>query len=78
MRDLAVCTVYSGRNAKPIDLEIPLGISADELICALYAVFEKSGERYGRFARCEYPPALLHGSRSLSEYGVRNGTVIRL
>ena len=61
------------------DLDIPLDISANELIVGLNSIF-KLGMDTGDFLYChlktENPIALLRGNKPLSEYRLRNGTVI--
>ncbi len=62
-----------------IDLEIPLNISANELVTALNAAYElgiDTTDVKNCYLKAENPIALLKGNRMLSEFGVRNGTVI--
>lgn len=61
------------------DIEIPLFITANELVCALNNVYEL-GINIADIKKCylkaERPIALLKGNKTLAEFGVRNGTVI--
>ena len=62
-----------------VDLEIPLNISANELVTALNTAYElgiDTTDAKNCYLNAENPIALLKGNRMLSEYGVRNGTVI--
>ena len=61
------------------DLEIPLDITANELVIALntaYSLGIDTTDVKNCFLTAENPIALLKGNRQLSEYGVRNGTII--
>ena len=62
-----------------VDLEIPLNISANELVVALNTAYElgiDTTDVKNCYLKAENPIALLKGNRLLSEFGVRNGTVI--
>lgn len=66
------------RNAE-VDLEIPLDISANDLVNALNSAYElgiDTNNVKNCYLKAENPIALLKGNRQLSEFGVRNGTVI--
>lgn len=61
------------------DLEIPLDISANDLVNALnsaYALDIDTTDMKNCYLKTENPIALLKGKRLLYEFGVRNGTVI--
>jgi uncharacterized ubiquitin-like protein YukD len=63
------------------DLDVPLDISANELLAGLneaYGLGIDTGNAANCYLRAENPIALLRGSKTLSEYGVRNGTVIHI
>ena len=67
-----------GRNFTA-DLEIPLEISAHELVMALNEAFALGIDTLDTrncYLKASNPPALLKGSRTLAQLGVRNGTVI--
>lgn len=61
------------------DIEIPLYISANELVIALNSAYDL-GIDVSNVKKCymkaEKPIALLKGNKTLAEFGVRNGTVI--
>lgn len=62
------------------DLEVPLDISAEELIWALNVAYslgisiDKLPESY---LKAEDPIALIHGKKTLDAFGVHDGTTIR-
>ncbi|MDR1797995.1 MAG: EsaB/YukD family protein [Clostridiales Family XIII bacterium] len=63
------------------DIEVPVFISAEELLGGLNTAFDLGvdmGNAAECFLRTENPIALLRGSKTLSEYGIRNGTVLRI
>lgn len=62
-----------------VDLEIPLDISANELVIALNSAYNLGidvTDVKNCYLKSESPIALLKGNKLLAEYGVRNGTVI--
>ena len=62
-----------------VDLEIPLDITANELVNALNTAYElgiDTTDVKNCYLKAENPIALLKGNRLLSEFGVRNGTSI--
>lgn len=62
-----------------VDLEIPLDISANELVNALNSAYEL-GIDVSNIKNCylksENPIALLKGNKTLAEFGLRNSSVI--
>lgn len=61
------------------DLEIPLHISVNELVSALNEAYElgiDTSNAKSCYLKAENPIALLRGDKTLSEFGVRNGTVV--
>lgn len=62
-----------------VDLEVPLDISANELVVALNSAYDLGidvSDVKSCYLKAENPIALLKGNKKLSDYGVRNGTVI--
>ena len=62
-----------------IDLEVPLDISANDLVVALNSAYDLNidvSDVKHCYMKTESPIALLKGNKLLSEYGVRNGTII--
>ncbi len=61
------------------DVEVPLKITANELVTALNTAFDLGidvSDVKNCFFRAENPIALLRGEKTLEEFGVRNGTRI--
>ncbi len=61
------------------DLEIPLGISANELVIALNTAYElgiDTSDIKNCYLKSENPIALLKGNKTLLEFGLRNGSII--
>ena len=69
--------VYNRNQA--FDVEIPLNITANELVIGLNSAYDLGIDTTNAkncYLTAENPIALLKGNRLLSEYGLRNGTVI--
>ena len=61
------------------DIEVPLFITANELVTALNAAYELNIDTSNVrkcYLKAEKPIVLLKGNKTLAEFGVRNGTVI--
>lgn len=61
------------------DLEIPLNISANELVIALNQAYKLNIDIHdikNCFMKTENPIALLHGNKTLREYGIHNGSIL--
>lgn len=61
------------------DLEIPLDISANDLVNALNTAFDleiDTSDVSNCYLKAENPIALLKGNKLLADFGVRNGTII--
>lgn len=79
MENKAVIIFRMYKRNIEVDLEIPLDITANELVNALNVAYELGIDTTNVkncYLKAENPIALLKGNRLLSEYGVRNGTVI--
>ncbi len=64
---------------KCVDIEVPLNISANDLVVALNEAYMFGIDTMNVkdcYMKAENPFALLKGNRLLSEFGVRNGTII--
>lgn len=78
MADKAIIMFCANGNQR-VDLEVPLNITAVELIQALNSAYslgiaqDKLGESY---LKCENPIALLRGNKTLGEMGIHNGSKI--
>lgn len=61
------------------DLEIPLDISANELVLALNFAYDlniDTSDIKSCYLKAENPIALLRGNKTLAEFGLRNGSII--
>lgn len=61
------------------DLEIPLYITANELVVALNTAYElgiDTADIKNCYLKAENPIALLRGNKTLEEFGLRNGSII--
>jgi uncharacterized ubiquitin-like protein YukD len=67
------------KRNKTVDLEVPLNITANELVLALntaYGLGINTEDIKSCYLKAEKPIALLRGNRTLEEFGIRNGTTI--
>lgn len=63
------------------DVEVPLDITANDLVLALnsaYGLQIDTDDITKRYLKTENPIALLKGGRLLSEYKLKNGTCINV
>ncbi|MCA1054925.1 EsaB/YukD family protein [Rossellomorea aquimaris] len=77
--DKAIVILKIHKKKFTTDLEIPLNISANELVIALNAAYDLNidvSNVKDCYLKSENPIALLKGNKLLSEFGVINGTVI--
>ena len=75
-----VTAVFNMTKRKIVkDIEIPLYITANELVVALNEAYDLKSDTSNVkncYLKAEKPIALLRGNKTLEEFGVRNGTVI--
>ena len=67
------------RKNLSLDLEIPLNISANELVEALNTAYDLGidvSDIKNCYLKSENPIALLKGNKTLFEFGLRDGSVI--
>ncbi len=75
-----VVIIFNNKKANTsMDIEIPLNITATELVVGLNAAYDL-GIDVADIKKCylksEKPIALLKGNKLLSQYGIRNGSII--
>jgi uncharacterized ubiquitin-like protein YukD len=79
--DKIVAVLHNHKTKEKVDIEIPLDISAKDLVLALNQSFNL-GINIEDITECylktENPIALLKGNKSLRDYKIRNGTVINI
>lgn len=67
------------KNAKEVDLDIPVTMPANELVIALNEAYDLEidiSDIKKCYLRAENPIALLRGNKTLDEFGLRNGSII--
>lgn len=63
-----------------VDIEVPINISADELVKSLniaYSLGIEAANPRNCFIQAENPIALLKGNRLLKDFGIHNGSILR-
>lgn len=78
MADKAIIMFCTNGN-QLVDLEVPLNITAIELIQALnsaYSLGVSQDNLAESYLKCENPIALLRGNKTLEEMGIHNGSKI--
>ncbi len=80
MKNSIIMIFNDQRRGRCVDIEVPLNITANELIYGLNKGF-KLGINTEDVSQCylctEDPIALLRGDSLLESYGLRNGTIIQ-
>lgn len=78
-KNTAIIILNLVKQKASADLEVQLDISANELVIALNTAFNlgiDTSDIKNCYLKAENPIALLKGNKTLSEYGIRNGSVI--
>ena len=78
-KDAAIVIFRIEKQNQTVDLEVPLFITANELVMALNSAYDlqiDTSDIKNCYLKAERPIALLRGNKTLEEFGVRNGTVI--
>lgn len=78
-KETAIVIFKISKQKKTCDIEVPLYISANELITALDAAFDLGidvSDIKNCYLQAENPIALLKGEKTLAAYGIRNGSII--
>ena len=63
------------------DLEVPLEITANELVLALNTAYDlgiDTTDIKNCYLKSENPIALLRGNKTLKEFGIRNGSIVNI
>lgn len=79
MEEKAVIEFLNYKNGGRVDLDIPLYITANDLIQGLnegYALGMNTDDIFSCYLVSENPIAFLRGNKTLQEYGIRNGSRI--
>lgn len=75
----AIITLNIIKRGISVDLEVPLSITANELVNALNTAYELNidvADMKNCYLKAEKPIILLRGNKTLAEFGLRNGSVI--
>lgn len=78
-KETAIVIFRIEKQDRTVDLEVPLFITANELVMALNSAYDlqiDTSDIKNCYLKAERPIALLRGNKTLEEFGVRNGTVI--
>ena len=79
--DKVIVILHIKRLSKKYDVEVPLYITANDMIKRLNTAFNLgiNTENINEcFLRCENPIVLLKGNKTLREFNLRNGTLINI
>ena len=78
-KDKAVIIFNNCRQNRAVDIEIPLDITATELVVSLntaYGLGIDITDTKCCYLKAENPIAFLKGNKTLAQYGIRNGSII--
>ena len=78
-KDMVTVVFHILKQKVMMDLEIPLYITANELVAALNTAYNlqiDTADVKKCYLKAENPIALLKGNKTLKEFGIRNGTRI--
>jgi len=78
-KETAIIILNITKRNFTVDLEVPLDISANDLVSALNTAYElgiDTSDIKNCYLKAENPIALLKGNKTLAEFGLRNGSVI--
>lgn len=79
MNNTAIVILNIHKRNMTVDMEIPLDISANELVMALNSVYDlgiDTSDIKNCYLKSENPIALLKGNKTLADFGIRNGSII--
>lgn len=78
-KDTAIIILKLHKRNVEVDIEVPLDISANDLVIALNTAYElgvDTNNIKNCYLKAENPITLLKGNKTLAEFGIRNGSVI--
>lgn len=78
-KDTAVVIFKNLKIHTSVDLEVPLNITANDLVEALNIAYDlgiDTSDIKNCYLKAENPIALLKGNKTLAEFGIRDGSVI--
>lgn len=77
--ETAIVILNLHRRGFTVDIEVPLDITANDLVVALNSAYHLGIDTTNVkncYLKAENPIALLRGNKTLAEFGIRNGSVI--
>lgn len=81
MEKRAIVTLNLMRRRATYDIDVPLDINASDLLEGLNAAFNLGldvSDSSNCYVKAENPTVLMHGRRTLGEYGIMNGSIINI
>jgi uncharacterized ubiquitin-like protein YukD len=78
-KDKAIIVFNNVKLNTTVDIEIPLDITATELVIGLNSAYDlgiDTTDIKNCYMKAENPIALLRGNKTLAQYGIRNGSII--
>jgi len=81
MKDRIVIVIIDRKLGLYDDLEVPVDLTANDLIMALqnmYSIEKKMDTPFDYYLKSNFPKALLKGEKTLAEYGLHDGSEIYL
>lgn len=78
-KDKAIIVFNNLKHNTTVDIEVPLDITANELVVGLNVAYElgiDTSDIKNCYLKAENPIALLRGNKTLAQYGIRNGSII--
>lgn len=78
-KETAIIILNITKRNFTVDLEVPLDISANDLVNALNSAYDlgiETSDIKNCYLKAENPIALIKGNKTLAEFGLRNGSVI--
>lgn len=79
MKEWAVVEFVNCEDQSSVDLEVPLDITANDLVLALnesYSLGMNTENIFSCYLVAENPIVFLRGNKTLKEFGIRNGSSI--
>ncbi|WP_294352563.1 EsaB/YukD family protein [uncultured Clostridium sp.] len=81
MENSAIIRLHIHKQSKVVDIEVPLDITANDLVLALNKAYDIgiNTENMSKvYLKSENPIALLKGNRLLSDYNIHSGSIINI
>ncbi len=78
-KDKAIIIFNNVKLNTTVDIEIPLNITATELVIGLNSAYDLGidiSDIKNCYLKAENPIALLRGNKTLAQFGIRNGSII--